>query len=75
MERMLHDDRRVEHHSDTDEENHRERVTQRQRLNRRPMRILRFAHDHAGKKSAERERDVKDFRSAECDSDRDCQHT
>ena len=58
-DRMAQDHRRIEQHADRDEEQHRERIAQRQCFLRGALAQRGLAQDHAGEERPERERDVE----------------
>jgi hypothetical protein len=72
--RLAHDDHRIDQHAHRDEEQHREGVTQRQRLVGGALAQLGFAHDHAGEERAERERDVEQQRRPKRAAERNREH-
>ena len=74
LERLLHDDARVEQHADRDEEEHREGVLQRQRVLRGLLAQVGRVDDHAGEEGAEREGDAEQGRRAEGDAERHGEH-
>ena len=70
---MFDDHHRIEHHADADEENDREGISQRKGFHGCSMRILGFAHHHAGEESAQGKGDMENFSSTEGNADRHCQ--
>lgn len=60
----------IEEHADRDEEQHGERVAQRQRLLRGAVRELGLTHHHAGEERAERERHAEQLGRTESNADR-----
>ena len=73
-QRLAHDDGRIEQHADRDEEQHPERVAQRQCLLGGAMAEFALRQDHAGKERAERQRHAEQIGGARRDAERNRQH-
>ena len=64
----------IEQHADGDEEEHGERVLQRQGVGRRLVAEVGLAEHDAGEERAQRERDAEELGRAEGDAERDREH-
>ena len=74
LQRLAHEDHRIEEHPDGHEEEHGERVLQRQRVGGGLVAEIRLADHDAREEGAERERDTEERGRADGDAERDREH-